>query len=129
MAVTSRPETPLDWIEYLEGKLAEQSGRAQKYYTYYDSKERVLAYAQEKFKEEFGGLFYEWRDNFCSLIVDSTSERMRVRGFRMGDSPDADKDAQEIWQRNFLDADSNAAHIAAMVRSEERRVGKECRAG
>lgn len=115
MAVTSRPETPLDWIEYLEGKLAEQSGRAQKYYTYYDSKEKVLAYAQEKFKEEFGGLFYEWRDNFCSLIVDSTSERMRVRGFRMGDSPDADKDAQEIWQRNFLDADSNAAHIAAMV--------------
>ncbi|MEV2279187.1 phage portal protein [Nocardiopsis sp. NPDC049922] len=109
------PETPTDWMHYLEGKLAVQQGRNDKYQKYYDSEERVLAFAQKKFAEEFGGMFVDWRDNFCSLVVDSISERLNVRGFRMSEQPEADKDAQEIWQRNFLDADSNAAHIAALV--------------
>lgn len=100
---------------YLEGKLSVQQGHNTRYQSYYDADERVLAFAQEKFSQEFGGLFADWRDNFCSLIVDSLSERMNVKGFRMGESPRADKDAQEIWRRNFLDADSNSAHISSFV--------------
>jgi hypothetical protein len=102
-------------MHYLEGKLAVQQSRNTHYQTYYDSDERVLSFAQQKFAEEFGGLFTEWRDNFCPLVVDPISERLNIRGFRMGDKPEADKDAQEIWQKNFLDADSNAAHIDALV--------------
>lgn len=109
------PQTPLDWIEWLSGKLGLQKYRIKKYQTYYDSEETTLAFAQEKFKEEFGGLFYDWRDNFCSLVVDSLSERLRINGFRMTEDADADTDARDIWQRNFLDSESNAAHIDAMV--------------
>lgn len=112
---TKAPTTPVDWMHYLEGKLSVQQGRNEKYHRYYDSEERSLFFAQEKFAQEFGGLFTDWRDNFCSLVVDSVSERLNIRGFRMGDEPQADKDAQEIWQRNHLDADSNATNIEALV--------------
>ncbi|WP_371784704.1 phage portal protein [Streptosporangium subroseum] len=82
---------------------------------YYDSENKDLVYAQAKFNEIFGGLFTGWRDNFCPLIVDSISERLRIQGFRMGPEEAADKDATEIWQKNFLDAESNAAHIDSLV--------------
>jgi hypothetical protein len=109
------PHTPLDWMAWMSGKLGMQQSHMRKYQEYYDSEEKTLAFAQEKFKQEFGSLFNDWRDNFCSLVVDSLSERMRINGFRFGDNDKADKDAAEIWQRNFLDADSNAAHIDALV--------------
>ncbi|WP_248964357.1 hypothetical protein [Sphaerisporangium perillae] len=110
-----RPESPLDWITYLEGKLNAQASNSQRYLDYYDSENKNLAFAQAKFSEIFGGMFTGWRDNFCPLIVDSISERLRVQGFRMGPEEPADTDATEIWQRNFLDADSNAGHIDALV--------------
>ncbi|MER5643941.1 phage portal protein [Streptosporangium sp. NPDC002524] len=114
-SIGGRPETPLDWIVYLEGKLNAQRSAGQKYVDYYDSENKNLQFAQQKFSEIFGGMFTGWRDNFCALIVDSISERLRVQGFRMGPDEPADKDATEIWQRNFLDADSNSAHIDALV--------------
>lgn len=113
--IGGRPETPLDWIVYLEGKLNSQRAAGRKYLDYYDSENKALQYAQAKFSEIFGGMFTGWRDNFCPLIVDSISERLRVQGFRMGPDEPADKDATEIWQRSFMDAESNATHIDALV--------------
>ncbi|WP_431911737.1 phage portal protein [Nonomuraea jabiensis] len=110
-----RPQTPLEWINYLEGKLSKQRSEVRKYSTYYDSENKTLSYAQKKFSEIFGDLFVGWRDNFCPLIVDSVSERLRIQGFRMQAEEPADKEANEIWQRNFLDAESNAAHIDALM--------------
>ncbi|MER7208545.1 phage portal protein [Streptosporangium sp. NPDC000239] len=110
-----RPQTPLEWIVYLEGKLSRQRSEVRKYATYYDSENKVLSYAQEKFNEIFGQMFVGWRDNFCPLIVDSISERLRIQGFRMGPDEPADKDATEIWQYNSLDAESNAGHIDALM--------------
>ncbi|MEO3860131.1 phage portal protein [Acrocarpospora sp. B8E8] len=111
----NRPETPLEWIFWLEGKLGRQRAEIRKYATYYDSENRVLSYAQTKFSEIFGDLFIGWRDNFCPLIVDSISERLRIQGFRMGPEEQADKDASDIWQFNRMDAESNAAHIDALM--------------
>lgn len=99
----------------MSGKLHTQAAEGRKYTQYYDAENTPLSYAQEKFKEIFGSLFRGYKDNFCSLIVDSISERLTVKGFRMGPDEDADEDAKDIWQRNFLDADSNAAHIDALV--------------
>lgn len=111
----SRPETPLEWINWLEGKLAVQRAKARTYATYYDSENKNLSYAQKKFSEIFGDLFIGWRDNFCPLIVDSISERLRIQGFRMGPEEAADKDAGDIWQRNSMDAESNAGHIDSLM--------------
>lgn len=113
--IGSRPETPLEWIGWLEGKLGTQRAHMRKYATYYDSENKNLSFAQQKFSEIFGDLFVGWRDNFCPLIVDSVSERLRIQGFRMGPEEAADKDANDIWQRNSMDAESNAAHIDTLM--------------
>lgn len=115
MSIGRRPETPIEWINWLEGKLAMQRAEARKYAAYYDSENTVLNYAQRKFSEIFGGMFVGWRDNFCTLVVDSISERLRIQGFRMGPDEGADKEAQQIWQRSHMDAESNAAHIDTLV--------------
>ncbi|MEU5878188.1 phage portal protein [Spirillospora sp. NPDC047279] len=99
----------------MSGKLHTQAAQGRKYVEYYDSENTVLSYAQEKFREVFGAMFHNYRDNFAPLIVDSISERLSIKGFRMGPEEDADKDALQIWQKNYLDADSNAAMIDAMI--------------
>jgi hypothetical protein len=109
------PKTPEDWISYLDSKLNSQKGVAQRYADYYDSKNTNLQFAQVRFEEAFGELFQGWQVNFCPLIVDSISERIRVTGFRMTEDPDADKDAWRIWQENHMDADSNACHIDTLA--------------
>lgn len=112
------PSTPLDMILWLEAKLHRRQQLIKKYQNFYDSEERTLSFAQEKFEQEFGDLFLDFRDNFCALVPDSISERLKPTGFRMSDEPKADKDAQEIWQRNFMDSESNAAHISSLVTGE-----------
>jgi hypothetical protein len=102
----------------MSGKLHTQDARARIYRDYYDSQDSPLSYAQKKFAEIFGDLFKGWRDNFAPLIVDSISERLTIQGFRMGPEKEADKEALQIWQRSFLDADSNAAHIDALVQGQ-----------
>lgn len=111
----SPPETPEEWIDYLDSKLVSQRSTVTKYADYYDSKNTNLAFAQRRFKEAFGDLFAGWQVNFCPLIVDSISERLQITGFRLTDEPSADKDAWDIWQRNNMDADANATHIDALA--------------
>ena len=57
--------------------------------------------------------FAAFADNWCDLVVDAAAERLRVEGFRFGDTG-ADNAAWEIWQRNGLDAESDMAHTDAI---------------
>ncbi|WP_218125861.1 phage portal protein [Sinosporangium album] len=102
-------------MAYLDSKLSGQKGKAKKYADYYDSKNTNLQYAQVRFQEAFGAMFQGWQVNFCGLIIDSISERIRVEGFRMSSDPSADRNAWQIWQRNSMDADGNACHIDALA--------------
>lgn len=114
--VSAKPTTPLEWVGYLEGRLNFETGRSDPFARAYDGEDTSLKFAQDKFTEVFGSMFHGWQDNFLRLIVDSISERLCIKGFRFGDTDEADKDAQNIFQYNDLDADSNAAHIDALVR-------------
>lgn len=53
--------------------------------------------------------------NYISLVTSSPVERMSVQGFRFGNDPDtpADEDANEIWQYNNMDLNSEIAHLTA----------------
>lgn len=109
------PETPVDWLAFLQGKLTERRADLLKYASYYEGEQQKLAFAQARYKSAFRDLFSEWRDNFCGLIIDSTTERMRVEGFRLPSVGSMDEDARKFWQRNNLDALSNGVHLDAMV--------------
>src|SRR5207253_2424941 len=73
-----------------------------------------LGFASPKFRAAFGGLFGAFADNWCPIIVDAVEERLNVEGFRFDDK-EADADAWDIWQANNLDADSQLAHVEALV--------------
>ncbi|WP_329168284.1 phage portal protein [Streptomyces sp. NBC_01267] len=60
------------------------------------------------------------RTNWASLVLDSTTERLGVDGFRFGgtdgagDSVKADDDANRIWRENHMRADSGLVHYGAI---------------
>ncbi|GAB7187160.1 hypothetical protein ATKI12_6991 [Kitasatospora sp. Ki12] len=62
----------------------------------------------------------EWmklaRANWAGLVIDATSERLGVDGFRFGTEGGltADQDANRIWQENHLDADADLVHYGAL---------------
>ncbi|MEU2513772.1 phage portal protein [Streptomyces syringium] len=109
------PESPVDWLAYLYGKLTNQLPDIFRYADYYEGEHQRLAFSQARFKAEFREVFENWRDNFCGLIIDSATERMTVDAFRIPDAPGTDKDAWEFWQRSSMDVLSNAVHLDAMV--------------
>ncbi|MEU3255852.1 phage portal protein [Streptomyces sp. NPDC006997] len=80
-----------------------------------------LAWASERFKLAFGGLFADFADNWCEVVCSAPAERLTPVGFRFGtgdeDLVPADREAQKIWQANSLDAWARVAHTEAMVKS------------
>lgn len=113
------PGTPEWWLERLERALDDRRKTLEGYRDYYEGR-HPLAFASEKFRRAFGGLFSEFADNWCDLVVDAVEERLNVEGFRLGgaESQESDQDAWAIWQRNQLDADSQIAHTEALINGE-----------
>ncbi|MFD5069146.1 phage portal protein [Streptomyces sp. NPDC058369] len=111
------PKTPIDWLAFLQGKLTENRDDLLKYIAYYEGEQQKMAFAQARYKSAFRDLFNDWRDNFCGLIIDSATERMRVEAFRIASEGGISEEAWEFWQRNSLDSLSNAVHLDAMVQS------------
>lgn len=113
--------SPQGWLRNLERRLDRQAVDVSVFDAYYEGR-HPMAFASEKFRDAFGGLFREFADNWCALVVDAVEERLNIDGFRFGatsDEPDAvetdDKDAWAIWQQNMLDAESQVAHTEALI--------------
>ena len=107
------------WLNRLCDALDAQTKKVAVYEAYF-SGSHPLQFATSKFRETFGSLFSEFADNWCPVVVDSSSERLQVAGFRFGNEGGTeaayagDRDAWDIWQQNYLDADSGLAHIEAI---------------
>lgn len=113
--------TPAAWLELLSRRLDERWTRPLTGMgvcdAYYEGDHR-LAFATAKFREAFGPLFAAIADNWCQLVVDSKTERLKVQGFRVGTASGADQQAWDIWQANGLDAE------AAMLHTEACKLGE-----
>lgn len=101
------------WLKRLDAKLTERQRSVQIFSDYYHGKHR-LEFASEKFLRAFGGRFQTFADNWCRIVVEAPIERLRVDGFRFGETG-ADERVWEIWQENQLDADSVLAHREALI--------------
>jgi hypothetical protein len=106
------------WLGRLSDALDAQTVGATAYLAY-DEGAHPLQFATSKFRETFGSLFSEFADNWCPVVIDSSNERLQVQGFRFGSANryEGDAAAWEIWQSNFLDADSGLAHREAILPS------------
>lgn len=107
----------LRWLNRLLPKLEEQRKQIQLPDDYYEGKHR-LAFASDKFLEVFGGQFQAFADNWCGVVVDAVHERLGIVGFRFGERPQADDDANRMWQANQLDARSQLGHLDSLITRE-----------
>lgn len=105
--------TPVMWLAALTKQLDEQRTRFRLWREYVDGKHR-LEFVTAEYRAEFAQMIAAVCDNWMPLVVDSVAERLKVEGFRLGDDPDGDKDAWDLWQRCNLDADSSLAHETAL---------------
>jgi len=109
------PLSPPWWRDRLLDRLAIQEGTATFFQRYYDGQFPDYGIVTKKYREEFAGMLRDIQDNWMQLIVDAEAERLHVDGFRLGDEPEADKAAWEMWQRAHLDSDSGIAHTTALT--------------
>jgi len=115
MAPKLAPGSPEWWVERLSSDLDAQARQAIRYELYYDGEQPLpLALSTEQYRREFRDLIAEVRDNWMPLVVDAKAQRLNPVGFRFGEV-DADEDANAMWQRNYLDADSKMAHTTALT--------------
>ncbi len=110
--------TPEWWLKRLLRRLETRAPALSVYDDYYNGRQ-PLAFASDKFREAFGDRFGSrtkpFTSNFSALVVDGTSERLAVQGFRFND-PKGDKDLWAIWQANDMDGESQIAHTEALVK-------------
>lgn len=105
--------TPKWWLSRLD---AERTRRAEVYDAYRELVDDVHPQPEsQETSQKFARMAGLSTTNLMGLAAEATAERMSVEGIRIGDEPDADKDAWRIWKDSDFDAGSDEAIAAALI--------------
>lgn len=84
-------------------------------FAYYDG-DHPMVFSNERLRKIFGGTLINFIENWCSVVIDSTKERIELTGFQV---PEQVNDvADRVWGRNLMAIESDYLHEAALVTSE-----------
>lgn len=86
---------------------------------YYRGKHK-LAYASPRWQEYHADRYRNFSDNWCGVVADSPSERLRVNGIRLDSSSELSAAERELWdafERNDFDAQSSQGFLSSIVAS------------
>ncbi len=86
-------------------------------FDYYDG-EQPLMYTNQRLREIFKNLDVYFAENWCSVVIDSTKDRVNLREIQISNDATAEKAWKEIWERSQLFLESDDVHEDAMVASE-----------
>jgi hypothetical protein len=78
--------------------------------------ENDLPIQTTEFKSRFGTLFENYRDNLTRPIIKTAESRIRVVGF--GDGKGLGAKAQELWDANNMNVQSQRVHVEALVKGD-----------
>lgn len=115
MVAPSNAVQAVHYLQQLDYDLRQRQPEIETWERYYEGIHR-LQFATSRFRQTFGNLFHEFADNWMSLIVDASVERLNIQGFRFGNggATEGDSDAWEIWRDNNLPSQSDVAHTEAV---------------
>lgn len=118
LADTATPNSPAWWLIRLGIKLDADLMRFGRLNQYWRG-DAPLPFGNQNMREAYRRLQQQAKTNFCKLVAESVTERLKVTGFRTGGdgSETLDKEAWGWWQTNHLDSDSGLVHRAAIVMS------------
>lgn len=112
-----QPEAPVGspkwWLRRLDEERTNRASEAQAYRDLVDDVHPLPESAETS--DRFRRMAGLATTNLLGLAVEATTERMSVEGFRIGDEPEADKDAWRIWKASDFDAGSDEAIAAAVI--------------
>lgn len=113
------PQSPQQWLTYLEPKLDDQIDEIAEPGAYFNGVQR-LSFATQKFREAFARYYAPLANNWMRIVVEAPVSRLEIQGFRFDADTtkqswelDADADAWKMWQANNFDAISRMVHIDA----------------
>lgn len=114
-------DTRANWIKWAENAVSDNLEQYQTYEDYYEG-DHGLAFATDKWEEVFGVTFEEFADNWCQVVVDAMCQRMEITGWQVeGEEKNRNSDtakAEEIWDRNELDTDSDDLHLQTAIKGD-----------
>lgn len=100
-------------VDALEMELVRRHTEIDLYDRFYRG-DHPLMFASDQFKKFHANRYKGFSDNWCQVVTDSPVERLTVVGMQPEDADKADKDTWRVWQRNGLDADSQAGFLNAV---------------
>lgn len=105
-------ESPLWWTWRLYRQLVDRQPSLELYGSYYRG-DHPLPWLPQQIQDMARRILKMTRTNYMGLVVDATTERLEVLGFRVGDTTEGDDEAFRIWQANNLDSISSEAFLEA----------------
>jgi hypothetical protein len=113
-------EQALQWVNRLYRVLSRRRPLIEKRYRYFEG-EHSLTYATDEWSRFHKDRYRGFSDNWCGVVAQSPVDRLRIDGFRLGDSTDVvsadEKQLWSDWQRNEMAAQSNQGFLASTVAS------------
>lgn len=106
------------WLDRLAQGLIDRQARYE-YLENYVNGNFKLPTGDPRYVKALKELQEKSKTNYVGLVTNAPCERMQVQGFRFGNNPDtpADETANEIWQYNNMDFNSEIAHVSAATYS------------
>ncbi|MBA3781192.1 MAG: phage portal protein [Nocardioides sp.] len=108
------PLSPEWWMKRLYKQLVDRRPEIDFYNDYYTGN-HPLPWVAPQARDEFRRIVQMTRSNYMGLVIDATTERLAIEGFRFGSDATADEDTWRIYQANNLDADSDMAWLEALI--------------
>src|SRR5574340_76570 len=84
---------------------------------YYDGNQ-PLTYTAKRLEDIFKDLDAYFAENWCSVVVDSTLDRINLREIRVGGGRTSDPAWMSMWERSELFLESDQVHEFALVAGE-----------
>ena len=112
------PEQAALKVKVLYKQLAERRPEVVRLNDYYAGKQ-PLAYASDQWRSFHQDRYRGFADNWCGVVANSPSERLRVDGFRVGDAADpvteAERELWRWWRLNEMDGQSSQGFLQSII--------------
>ncbi len=116
MALTSTQA--VEKVSKLYARLAARRSEIESLNSYFRG-DQPLVYASDEWRKFHKGRFGNFSDNWCGVVANSPAERLRVNGFRVGDTTDAMSDDERAlmraWDLNEMDAQSSQGFLQSII--------------
>ena len=91
------------------------------YFDYYDG-DQPLRYSTERLKDAFNQIRPKFRENVCSVVIDTVTDRLELYGWQTADEAVTEALSQ-IWDETGLALESNEVHQSALICGESYLIG------